>query len=137
MKSIKFDLSCFKAEFQEFIFKKLNCNDYFEFINSYNNDFILNIDNCEQDVKVPILEEDIQSCTYKNISKECIEESSSIVQSELNNENMYQKGLDPHYLIDRYLAKFLPYFNVPRTKKVHYVIIGPNSEVIDKWEGSF
>jgi len=94
MKSIKFDLSCFKAEFQEFIFKKLNCNDYFEFINSYNNDFILNIDNCEQDVKVPILEEDIQSCTYKNISKECIEESSSIVQSELNNENIIDSSVD-------------------------------------------
>lgn len=71
---IKFDISCFRQDFQEYIFKKLDCNDYFEFINKYQNSFNLNISN--QKI-FPIPEED--SCTFKNIN-------DNITTQEINTE---------------------------------------------------
>lgn len=74
---IKFDISCFRPDFQEFIFKKLDCNDYFEFINKYQNSFNLNIST--QKI-FPIPEED--SCTFKNINE------FSSAPAETNTENV-------------------------------------------------
>lgn len=67
MNQIKFDVSCFKPEFQEFIFKKLDCSDYFEFINKFQNEFSLNFSkyNCDNQ---NILIEDPNTCTFKNIT---------------------------------------------------------------------
>lgn len=75
MKSIKFDLSCFKNDFQEYIFKKLNCNDYFEFINKYENHFTLNLLNIQEEKSIPILEDDSQSCTFKNITSLTVDDT--------------------------------------------------------------
>ena len=36
---IFFDLSCLKDEFQEYIFKIGNVNNYYEFVNKYQNQF--------------------------------------------------------------------------------------------------
>ncbi len=85
MKTIKFDLSCFKPEFQEFIFKKINCNDYFEFINNFENNFTLNLLNISLDKSSNTLEEDIQTCTFRNVSNYSIEDSS-IIQCDLQTD---------------------------------------------------
>jgi len=52
---------------------------------------------------------------------------------EINKDNMYRMGLDPHYLIDFHMSKFFPYLNVPKNKKVGYVVMGPDKETIDSF----
>lgn len=81
MNQIKFDISCFKHEFQEYIFKKVDCLDYFEFINKYENSFSLNIP-----IIYPknIIQED-ESCTYKSINSD--------IQSEVIEQNV-EKNID-------------------------------------------
>ena len=54
---------------------------------------------------------------------------------EMTYDNMYQKGLDPHYLIDYHIDKFLPYFSIPRTKKIGFVVIGPDGKTIHNYIG--
>lgn len=56
---IFFDLSCFKDEFQDYLFKMANVNNYYEFINQYQNQFSLNLQ--------PILKMD-DDCTFQNIT---------------------------------------------------------------------
>lgn len=55
--------------------------------------------------------------------------------SEMTDENMYQRDLDPHYLIDMHLAKYLPYFSVPRSTKIGFVVIGPDGKTIKSYLG--
>ena len=55
--------------------------------------------------------------------------------SEMTEKNMYEKGLDPHYLIDMHLAKYLPYFSVPRSTKIGFVVIGPDGKTIKSYLG--
>ena len=54
---------------------------------------------------------------------------------ELNEKNMYEKGLDPHYLIDYHLTKFFPYFSIPNYYKVGFAIVGPDDNVIKAYWG--
>ena len=49
---------------------------------------------------------------------------------EMEPSNMYEKGLDPYYLIDYHMAKVLPYFSIPPSTRKGFVIIGPNMNVI-------
>jgi hypothetical protein len=46
--------------------------------------------------------------------------------------NMYEKGLDPHYLIDFYMIDLLKFVNVSRRdlNQVYIRVIGPNGESI-------
>ena len=59
MQKINFDLSCFKDEFQEYLFKIANVNHYYEFINQYQNQFSVNL--------LPILKVD-DDCTFQSIT---------------------------------------------------------------------
>jgi hypothetical protein len=59
MTLINFDLSCFKDEFQEYLFKMANVNHYYEFINQYQNQFSVNL--------LPILKVD-DDCTFQSIT---------------------------------------------------------------------
>ena len=45
---------------------------------------------------------------------------------------MFEKGLDPHYLIDFYMIDLLKFVNVSRIdlKQVYIKVIGPNGELI-------
>ena len=52
-----------------------------------------------------------------------------------NEKNMYQKGLDAHYLIDYHFTKYLPYFSIPNYYKVGFAIIGPDNNVIKAYWG--
>jgi hypothetical protein len=65
---INFDLSCFKDEFQEYVFKVGNVNNYYEFINQYKNLFSINL--------YPIKNID-DDCTFENITNPSIIEESS------------------------------------------------------------
>ena len=73
---INFDLSCFKDEFQEYIFKNANVNNYYEFINQFQNQFSINLQ--------PILKMD-DDCTFQNITvtPSIIEESSEDKEPEI------------------------------------------------------
>jgi hypothetical protein len=53
---------------------------------------------------------------------------------EMNGDNMYKKGLDPHYLIDNHLMKFLPYFGYDSEMgRTGFIIYGPNKNIISRW----
>jgi hypothetical protein len=73
MQKINFDLSCFKDEFQEYLFKMANVNHYYEFINQYQNQFSINLQN--------ILKVD-DDCTFQNMT----EQSSMVEDSTEPNE---------------------------------------------------
>lgn len=49
---------------------------------------------------------------------------------EINQDNMYSKGLDPHYLTDHYMYKFFPYIGISQNEKVGLVIFGKDGERI-------
>ena len=46
--------------------------------------------------------------------------------------NMFEKGLDPHYLIDFYMVDLLKFVNVSRRdlNQVYIRVVGPNGESI-------
>ena len=48
---------------------------------------------------------------------------------EIQNSNMYQKGLDPHYLIDVYGKKYLSYLGI--NKPIGMVLFSADGEKID------
>lgn len=50
--------------------------------------------------------------------------------SEMNKENMYQRELDPHYLIDFHLKKYSPYFNIPQDYRFAFVVVGTDGNII-------
>jgi hypothetical protein len=52
---------------------------------------------------------------------------------EIDENNMYSKGFDPHYLMDVHLTKFLPYFDYKSTINKAFVLYGPNGENITSW----
>jgi hypothetical protein len=51
---------------------------------------------------------------------------------EMTYKNMYEKGLDPHYLIDEYMIYLLKYVNVDRidVKQVYVSVFGPDGQGI-------
>jgi hypothetical protein len=55
---IYLDLYCFKDEFQEYLFKIANVNNYYEFINQYQNQFSINLQ------KIIKMDDD---CTFQNL----------------------------------------------------------------------
>ena len=74
---INFDLSCFKDDFQEYVFKMANVNNYYEFINQYQNQFSVNLH--------PILKVD-DDCTFQNMttqSQSNIEDSTEDIESDI------------------------------------------------------
>lgn len=101
-KKIRFDLSCFKNEFQKFIFESINIKDYYEFINVYENKFELEL-NC-LDCGIKLENKDIsententenieelksekllinllpvdEDCSFNNIEKESTSDNDSI-----------------------------------------------------------
>ena len=52
---------------------------------------------------------------------------------EMTESNMYERGLDPHYLIDKHMAKFLPYYSVNKQKKIGFLVVGVDGNVIYRW----
>jgi len=50
---------------------------------------------------------------------------------EMNEDNMYERGLDPHYLVDNYISKILPYFGIPKNRKSGFIVVGTDGETFD------
>lgn len=49
---------------------------------------------------------------------------------EMNNDNMYSRGLDPHYFLDKHFQKYLPYFGIKKNYQFGFVVYGPDGNKI-------
>jgi hypothetical protein len=45
---------------------------------------------------------------------------------------MYDMELDPHYLIEKYLKQYFPYFDIHNVI-VDFIVWSPDGEVIHSW----
>lgn len=90
---MNFDLSCFSIEFQNYVLKHLNCENYYDFINKYQNDFILNIipKTTNESQSNSLLEVDILNKTTSN-NEEVIEDN--FFKYFIENEKIYLKSLE-------------------------------------------
>jgi hypothetical protein len=52
---------------------------------------------------------------------------------EMTKENMYQRDMDPHYLIDYHLSRIAPYFSIPKGQKYGFVILNPQGQPIHSY----
>ena len=52
---------------------------------------------------------------------------------EMDEDNMYDKEMDPHYLVDYHFKKFLPYIGIEPNKKTGFAVVRPDGQVISKW----
>ena len=50
--------------------------------------------------------------------------------SEISEENMYEKGFDPHYLVDYHLARLMRYVGISRTLPVEFIVYDSNGNEI-------
>jgi len=50
----------------------------------------------------------------------------------VDNRTMYERGLDPHYLIDKYIVYLLQYLNISTRdiSQIYILVIGADGEVI-------
>ena len=92
---INFDLSCFKDDFQEYLFKMANVNHYYEFINKYQNQFSVNLQ--------PILKVD-EDCTFQNMSS--IIEDSTEPNEPNNPEILYPYTIENKMIMIKKEATF-------------------------------
>lgn len=53
--------------------------------------------------------------------------------SEMTSLNMYDKELDPHYLVDKYLKEYFPYFNIDNVI-VDFIVWGTEGNIIYNWK---
>lgn len=91
---IFFDLSCLKDEFQEYVYKIGNVNNYYEFINQYQNQFSISLKN--------IIKED-DDCTFQNMTNHSnIEDSMEDKESEI----LYPYTIENKMIIIKKEAKF-------------------------------
>ena len=52
---------------------------------------------------------------------------------EMDDDNMYEKELDPHYLVEYHFNRFLPYVGIESKKKTGFAVVRPDGKVINKW----
>lgn len=52
--------------------------------------------------------------------------------SNITSDNMYDMELDPHYLIEKYLKQYFPYFDI-RNVIIDFIVWSPDGEVIHSW----
>ncbi len=53
--------------------------------------------------------------------------------AKITSENMYVKGLDPHYLIDVHLSELLSYLGIDKSIKTSWALFGPDRELITNY----
>ena len=51
---------------------------------------------------------------------------------EITNGNMYDMELDPHYLIDYHVKKYLPYFDIDKVA-IDFIVWGAEGDIIHSW----
>jgi hypothetical protein len=52
---------------------------------------------------------------------------------DITKDNMYDAEFDPHYLIDYYLKKYFPYFNIDKVR-IDFIVWNPDGDVIYSWK---
>ena len=50
----------------------------------------------------------------------------------ITEKNMYDKGFDPHYLVDYHINQYFPYFNINKPI-MSFVVFNPDGEIINRW----
>lgn len=87
-------MSCFKQEFQEFIFSKINCSNYYEFLNDWNTQFTINLEQIQKNViseiTPNILKEDKLTDNFQENShiKEFIKSVDDIIENNESNSKI-------------------------------------------------
>ena len=54
----------------------------------------------------------------------------------ITSENMYEMELDPHYLIDKHLNQYFPYFDVDKIV-TDFIGWGPDGNIIQSWKDNY
>ena len=54
----------------------------------------------------------------------------------ITSENMYEMELDPHYLIDKHLKQYFPYFDVDKIV-TDFIVWGPDGSIIHSWKDNY
>jgi hypothetical protein len=54
----------------------------------------------------------------------------------ITSENMYEMELDPHYLIDKHLKQYFPYFDVDKIV-TDFIVWGPEGNIIHSWKDNY
>jgi hypothetical protein len=116
MQKINFDLSCFKEEFQEYIFKTVNINNYFEFINQYNNQFSIIL---QSNLKID------EDCTFQNMTSPSIIEDSTEDKEDKDTDIL----LYP-YTIENKTIVIKHNFSIP--KKMNKVFMNHGGKLVNK-----
>ena len=96
-KKIYFDLSCLKDEFQEYLFKICDVNNYYDFINKYQNQFSLSLH--------PILKVD-ENCTFNNITNVSILEDSAEDKDIIESDILYPYTIENKMIMIKKEANF-------------------------------
>lgn len=97
MTTIKFDLSCLKEDFQNFIFKKIGCENYYDFIHNYKNNFEITISKLDKQISPLnyLNEEESTNCLFKNFdpkSLNMIENSENLDEKEKKDDQEETKS---------------------------------------------
>ena len=50
----------------------------------------------------------------------------------ITSENMYDMELDPHYLVEKYLKEYFPYFDIDKAI-IDFIVWSPDGEIIHSW----
>lgn len=51
----------------------------------------------------------------------------------ITSENMYEMELDPHYLIEKHLKQYFPYFDVDKIV-TDFIVWNPDGDIIYSWK---
>jgi len=51
---------------------------------------------------------------------------------DIDKDNMYDMGFDPHLLVHQHLKKYLPYFNIDKVI-IDFIVWGPEGDVIGSY----
>ena len=54
----------------------------------------------------------------------------------ITSENMYEMELDPHYLIDKHLKQYFPYFDIDKIV-TDFIVWGPDGSIIHSWKDNY
>ena len=54
----------------------------------------------------------------------------------ITSKNMYDMELDPHYLIDKYLKEYLPYFDMDKIV-FDFIVWGADGNIIHSWKDNY
>jgi hypothetical protein len=46
---------------------------------------------------------------------------------------MYDMELDPHYLVEKYLKEYFPYFDIDKVV-INFIVWGPEGDIIHSWD---